>query len=425
MIPIVSAGTQEAEALFTAQQARRAERSGAVRRAVEDIVAGVQADGWGAVCRYSLQFDDIEPFEIGPEQRAKSAAACDPAVIWALQNAYGRIRAYQQKLLVGSQEWETPGGGRAGVLVRGLRRVGLYVPGGTAAYPSSVLMNAVPAKVAGVEELIMVTPPGAHLSPAVLAAADIAGVDRVFAVGGAQAVAALAFGAGPIPRVDKIVGPGNVYVTEAKRRLYGHIDIDMVAGPSEILVMADDSAPPAFVAADLLSQAEHDRQAGAVLVTTSAALAQAVIIELAKQTARLSRRAIAEAALSQYGAIVIARDWAQAADIANRLAPEHLEIMTEQPRELLPLIYNAGAVFLGPYSPEPLGDYMAGPSHVLPTSGTARFFSPLSVDAFLKKTSLVAYGRAHLEPLWRDIETLARNEGLDAHAEAVRVRFRP
>jgi len=423
MIPIVTANTPEAEALFTAQKARRAAQSDTVRRAVEEIVAGVRTGGWEAVRRYALQFDGIEPYEVTAEQRAEAVAVCDPTVLSALRHAAEHIRAYQESLLTVSQEWESPDGGRVGVIVRGLRRVGLYVPGGTAAYPSSVLMNAVPAKAAGVEELIMVTPPGANLSPAVLAAADIAGVDRVFAVGGAQAIAALAFGAGPVPQADKIVGPGNAYVAEAKRQLYGRIDIDMVAGPSEVLVMADDSAPPAYVAADLLSQAEHDEQAAAVLVTVSPELARAVAEELRRQTALLPRRAIVEKSLSQYGAAIVSQNWEQAAEIADMLAPEHLEIMTERPRDILPLIHNAGAVFLGRYSPEPLGDYMAGPSHVLPTSGTARFFSPLSVDSFLKKTSLIEFGRSHLEPLRQDIETLARNEGLEAHARSAGVRF--
>ena len=422
MIPIVPAGSPEAEALFATQQARRAASSATVRQAVEEIVAAVRQDGWEAVRRFTLQFDRAEPYEVTAEQRAKAAAACDPAVFSALQHAARQIKDYQEKLLVGSQEWDAPDGGRAGVLVRGLTRVGLYVPGGTAAYPSSVLMNAIPAKVAGVEELIMVTPPGTYLSPSVLAAANIAGVDRIFAVGGAQAIAALTFGAGPIPPVDKIVGPGNAFVAEAKRQLYGHIDIDMVAGPSEILVIADDSAPPAFVAADLLSQAEHDEQAGAVLVSLSASLAEAVCDELARQTAVLPRRDIVEKSLSQYGAAIVCPNWETAAAVANRIAPEHLEIMTERPRDILPLIRNAGAVFLGAYSPEPLGDYMAGPSHVLPTSGTARFFSPLSVDSFLKKTSLIEYTKGQLSPLLEDIEALALNEGLHAHAASARIR---
>ncbi len=425
MIALVQAGTPEAEALFRAQNDRRSARNAAVKSAVEDIISAVRAEGWQAVCCFSRQFDGAEPYEVPRNAWQVAADSCDPAVYAALARAAENIRAYQQTLLVRSQEWDAPGGGRVGVLVRGLTRVGLYVPGGTAAYPSSVLMNAITAKVAGVEELIMVTPPSEHLSPAVLAAAMIAGVDRVFAVGGAQAVAALAFGAGDIPGVDKIVGPGNIYVTEAKRQLYGHIDIDMVAGPSEVLVMADETANPGFVAADLLSQAEHDVLASAILVTTAEPVARAVQEALARQTALLPRAETVRASLENFGAVILCRDWAQACDVANHLAPEHLEIMTKDPRALLPGIKNAGAVFLGVYSPEPLGDYMAGPCHVLPTSGTARFFSPLSVDSFLKKTSLIAYERDDLQPLWKDIEALALSEGLHAHAASVRMRVAP
>ena len=425
MIPIVKAGTPEADELFARQDERRAARDLEVREAVDGIIADVSTNGWAAVRRCSLRYDGAEPYEVSPARRAEMESACPAATRDALRRASKRIEVYQRELLVDSREWECPGGGRAGVLVRGLSRVGLYVPGGKAAYPSSVLMSAIPAKVAGVEELIMVTPPSDYLSSAVMAAAAIAGVDRVFAVGGAQAIAALAMGAGPIPKVDKIVGPGNAYVAEAKRQLYGRIDIDMVAGPSEVLVMADDSASPAFVAADLLSQAEHDEQAAAVLVTVSERLALAVAVQLEKQAAQLPRETIARASLSRYGAAVVCHNWEQGVDIANRIAPEHLEIMTGKPRELLPLIKNAGAVFVGPYSPEPLGDYMAGPSHVLPTSGTARFFSPLSVDSFLKKTSTIEYGRRDLEMLKADIETIATDEGLHAHALSVKARFSP
>ncbi|NLF34734.1 MAG: histidinol dehydrogenase, partial [Clostridiales bacterium] len=305
----------------------------------------------------------------------------------------------------------------------GLSRVGIYVPGGTAAYPSSVLMNAIPAKVAGVEEIVMVTPPTEHLSDAVLAAAKIAGVDRCIAVGGAQAVAALTYGAGFIPRVDKLVGPGNAFVAAAKRMAYGALDIDMVAGPSEILVIADERADPRFVAADLLSQAEHDRMASAILLTTSPAMAQAVSLETERQAGRLDRAEIAAESLRNFGCAIVCRDLAQAVELANEAAPEHLEIMTEDPRALLPGIRNAGAVFLGPWSPEPLGDYLAGPNHVLPTSGTARFFSPLSVESFQKTMSVIEYRREHLAAVQGELVTLAESETLTAHANAVRVRF--
>ena len=308
-------------------------------------------------------------------------------------------------------------------MVRGLGRVGIYVPGGTAAYPSSVLMCAVPAKVAGVGEIIMVTPPTENLNDAVLAAAKIAGVDRCIAVGGAQAVAALAYGAGFIPQVDKLVGPGNAYVASAKRMAYGALDIDMIAGPSEVLVIADGSADPKFVAADLLSQAEHDRLASAVLLTTSRTLAEAVDAELVRQTGYLSRSEIMEASLRDFSFAIVCQSLSQAAELANEIAPEHLEIVTEDPRALLPDIHNAGAVFLGAWSPEPLGDYLAGPNHVLPTSGTARFFSPLSVDSFLKSMSVIQYDRASLEQVRGHVVDLAESEHLTAHANSIRVRF--
>ncbi|MCD8376501.1 MAG: histidinol dehydrogenase, partial [Oscillospiraceae bacterium] len=299
----------------------------------------------------------------------------------------------------------------------------LYVPGGTAAYPSSVLMNAVPAKVAGVRELIMVTPPTENLNDAVLAAAKIAGVDRVLAVGGAQAVAALTYGAGFIPKVDKLVGPGNAYVAAAKRMAYGQLDIDMVAGPSEVLVVADSSARPSYVAADLLSQAEHDRLASAVLLTDSMALAQAVDKEIQRQLGYLSRREIIEASLGAFGCAIVCDSLEQCVALANEIAPEHLELAVAQPRQLLPLVENAGAVFLGLWSPEPLGDYLAGPDHVLPTSGTARFFSPLSVDSFLKSISVIEYDRSTLAPVKDEIIALARSEKLTAHANSIEIRF--
>ena len=344
-------------------------------------------------------------------------------LIAAMERAAANIRDYNEKLLVQSMEWTSPDGGTVGRVVRGLTRVGLYVPGGTAAYPSSVLMNAVPAKVAGVEELIMVTPPTENLNDAVLAAAKIAGVDRVIAVGGAQAIAALTFGAGFIPKVDKLVGPGNAFVATAKRLAYGKVDIDMVAGPSEVLVIADETANPVYVAADLLSQAEHDRLASAVLLTTSMELAQAVDAEIIRQTGYLSRSDIMEASLRDFGCAIVCDSLEQAISLANEIAPEHLEIVTEDPRAVLPEIRNAGAVFLGEWSPEPLGDYLAGPNHVLPTSGTARFFSPLSVDSFLKTMSIVAYSRDALAPIREQVVAMAEAEHLTAHANSIRVRF--
>ncbi|MEG2174999.1 MAG: histidinol dehydrogenase, partial [Oscillospiraceae bacterium] len=317
-----------------------------------------------------------------------------------------------------------PDGTIVGQRVRGLDRVGLYVPGGTAAYPSSVLMNAIPAKIAGVKELIMVTPPmkDGRANPDILAAAALCGVDRIFLMGGAQAVAAMAFGAGEVPRVDKIVGPGNIYVATAKRLLFGTVDIDMIAGPSEILIMADDTANPAFVAADLMGQAEHDRRASAILLTTSARVAGETQRELERQIQALSRRAIIEQSLMNFGAIVLCESETQMVEWANTLAPEHLEVMVREPMRLVGCLDNAGSIFLGEYTPEPLGDYYAGPNHVLPTGGTARFFSPLGVDSFVKRSAFLSYTADALRECAGDIVTIARREGLTAHANAVEVR---
>lgn len=423
MIQIVTADGRAEQQVISAMRARQAQANTAIEAAVAEIFNAVKENGFSAVRDYSLCFDHAEPREIRREELDAAYAACPGALIAALEHAAANIRDYNEKLLSHTLEWSSPDGGVVGRIVRGLKRVGVYVPGGTAAYPSSVLMNAVPAKVAGVEEIVMVTPPTGNLSHAVLAAAKIAGVDRVIAVGGAQAVAALTYGAGFIPRVDKLVGPGNAYVAAAKRMAYGTLDIDMVAGPSEVLVIADETARPKDVAADLLSQAEHDKLASAVLLTTSAALAQAVDAELVRQTGYLSRSEIMECALRDFGCAIVCRDLEQAAQLANEIAPEHLEIMTADPRALLPAIRNAGAVFLGAWSPEPLGDYLAGPDHVLPTSGTARFFSPLSVDSFLKTMSVIQYDRASLAPIAGQIVTLAESEHLTAHANSIRVRF--
>ena len=423
MIQIVKADGVQERAVIAAMRARAASANAEIELAVSAVMQNVKEKGLAAVEDYSRRFDGKMPYEIGPEKLEAAYAACPPGLIAAMERSAANIRDYNERLLARSMEWTSPDGGRVGRIVRGLARVGIYVPGGTAAYPSSVLMNAVPAKVAGVEEIVMVTPPTQHLNGAVLAAAKIAGVDRVIAVGGAQAVAALTYGAGFIPRVDKLVGPGNAYVAAAKRMAYGTLDIDMVAGPSEVLVIADETARPKDVAADLLSQAEHDKLASAVLLTTSAALAQAVDAELVRQTGYLSRSEIMECALRDFGCAIVCRDLEQAAQLANEIAPEHLEIMTADPRALLPAIRNAGAVFLGAWSPEPLGDYLAGPDHVLPTSGTARFFSPLSVDSFLKTMSVIQYDRASLAPIAGQIVTLAESEHLTAHANSIRVRF--
>lgn len=423
MIQIVIADGRAERVVISAMRARAAQANQAIDRSVAEILDTVKEKGFEAVRGYSLRFDRAEPREISQAELEEAYAACPPELITAMERAAANIRDYNQRLLVKSDEWRSPDGGVVGRLVRGLSRVGVYVPGGTAAYPSSVLMNAVPARVAGVEEIIMVTPPTENLNQAVLAAARIAGVDRCLAVGGAQAVAALTYGAGFIPKVDKLVGPGNAYVAAAKRMAYGTLDIDMVAGPSEVLVIADESADPKYVAADLLSQAEHDTLASAVLLTTSEALARAVDKEIIRQTGYLSRSAIMEQSLRDFGCAIVCRDLEQAAELANEIAPEHLEIVTKYPRALLPAIKNAGAVFLGAWSPEPLGDYLAGPDHVLPTSGTARFFSPLSVDSFLKTMSVIEYDQDSLAPIRAQIIALAEAEHLTAHANSIRVRF--
>jgi len=312
-----------------------------------------------------------------------------------------------------------------GQRVRGLARVGLYVPGGTAAYPSSVLMNAIPAKIAGVGEIIMVTPPmkDGKPNPNIMAAAAIAGVDRVFLMGGAQAIAALAYGTESVPKVDKIVGPGNIFVATAKKLLYGNVDIDMIAGPSEILVLADETANPKFLAADLMSQAEHDKLASAIMVTTSEKLAYETVSQIERQVQMLSRKDIIETSLTNYGVIIVCDTMEKAVEMANALAPEHLEVCCKNPLEYVGKLDNAGSVFLGNYSPEPLGDYFAGPNHVLPTSGTARFFSPLSVDSFVKKSSFIYYTENALAKDKEDIMRFAETEGLTAHANSIGVRF--
>ncbi len=423
MIAIIKAdGTAERRQL-EAMWERAAARNTDIEQAVRAVMENVREGGLEAVRRYSREFDRREPYEISKETLEQACRDCPPELVQAMEHAAANIRDYNEKLLARTTEWTSPDGGRVGRIVRGLTRVGIYVPGGTAAYPSSVLMNAVPARVAGVEEIVMVTPPTENLSVPVLAAARIAGVDRVIAVGGAQAVAALTYGAGFIPRVDKLVGPGNAYVAAAKRLAYGTLDIDMVAGPSEVLVIADKTADPAYAAADLLAQAEHDRQASAVLLTDSMELARAVDRELEGQMARLERSKIMEQSLRDFGCAIVCPTLADCAVLANEIAPEHLELMTREPRALLPLVKNAGAVFLGAYSPEPLGDYLAGPDHVLPTSGTARFFSPLSVDSFLKTMSVVEFDRDSLGPIAGEIVALAEAEHLTAHANSIRVRF--
>lgn len=391
---------------------------------VKEILKSVKEDGITAVNEYSLKFDGEPVSEISVEQLKSAYESCAPELIQAMEHSAANIRDYNEHLLKQTREWTSPDGGKVGTLVRAIDRVGVYVPGGSAAYPSSVLMNIVPAKVAGVSEIIMVTPPTQFMSEEVLAAAYIAGVDRVFSVGGVQAIGALAYGAGDIPKVDKVTGPGNAYVAAAKRMVFGTVDIDMVAGPSEVLVIADDSANADYVAADLLSQAEHDVLASAILLTTSQSLADRVVASLEQQMNALSRTEIMEQSLANFGAIVICDSLSQCAAISNAFAPEHLELVVAEPRELLKEIKHAGAVFLGQYTPEPLGDYMAGPNHVLPTSGTARFFAPLSVEAFLTSVSILEFDRESLKSVAAQTIAMAESEHLTAHANSIRLRFK-
>ena len=427
MIPILNYADRQAlqERLLSRSQLT----DETVTQRVKDIVRDVRARGDAALFEYTERFDgaklDAASVQVTPEEIRAAYDAAEKPWIDAMREAAARITAFHEKQK--QRTWiDFDGGIALGQMVRPLERVGVYVPGGTAAYPSSVLMNVLPARVAGVREIVMVTPPGADgrvSYPLTLVAADIAGVDRIYKVGGAQAVAALAFGTQSLPRVDKIVGPGNIYVANAKREVYGHCGIDMVAGPSEVLVIADGSANPVYVAADMLSQAEHDPLAAAIVVTDSQDMARRVAAEIDRQAALLPRREIVDRSLSRYGTIVACENLEQAAQVANLVAPEHLELSVAQPFELLGRIQNAGAIFLGHYAPEPLGDYFAGPNHVLPTSGTARFFSPLNVEDFTKKSSLIYYDRASLEAVSDDVICLARAEGLDAHANAVAVRF--
>ncbi|MBQ2940122.1 MAG: histidinol dehydrogenase [Clostridia bacterium] len=427
MLQIVKTDGKTEFELLRQLEARAGETDRQVTAAVTAILETVRAGGDKAVEDYTRRFDGVDmPLrEIGREELSVLAKQCDPAIYASLQRAAESIADFHKRQV--TQTWMNtlPDGSIVGQRVRGLARVGIYVPGGTAAYPSSVLMNAIPARIAGVQDIVMVTPPpkNGEFNADVMAAAYIAGVDRVFLCGGAQAVAALAYGTESIPRVDKIVGPGNIFVATAKKLVYGQVDIDMIAGPSEILVLADETADPAYLAADLMSQAEHDKMASSILLTTSAEIAEQTVAEIAKQLPTLSRREIIETSLADYGAILVCRDMDEAVDFANRLAPEHLEVMCEDPLEYIGKLDNAGSVFLGKYAPEPLGDYYAGPNHVLPTGGTARFYSPLSVDSFVKKSGFVYYNRTALEQAADDVIRIAEAEGLTAHANSIKVRF--
>ena len=396
---------------------------------VQGILDDVKERGDEAVFSYTKQFDGAqitaETVRVTREEQEAAFAQIDPKLLDVMKKSMKNILAYHEKQR--RQSWfdSQPDGTILGQKITALESVGVYVPGGKAAYPSSVLMNIIPAKVAGVERIVMVTPPGkdGNVNPVTLAAACLAGVTEVYKAGGAQAIGALAFGTQSIPRVNKIVGPGNIFVALAKKAVYGHVSIDSIAGPSEILVLADDSANPRFVAADLLSQAEHDELASAILVTTSMELANSVANEVDWFVKQLSRKDILEKSLDNYGYILVADSMEDAIGTANEIASEHLEIVTRNPFEVMTKIRNAGAIFIGPYSSEPLGDYFAGPNHVLPTNGTAKFFSPLGVDDFIKKSRIIYYSREALKEIHQDIEAFAEAEHLTAHANSIKVRF--
>ena len=402
---------------------------GEYEKVVAEIIEQVKSRKEEVIFEYSLKFDKCEltkeTFEVTRAEIEEAYTQIDAHFIEVMKASAANIRAYHEKQKRNSWFDAKEDGTILGQKITPMHSVGVYVPGGKAAYPSTTLMNVVPAKVAGVPNIIMTTPAGADgkVNAATLVAADIAGVDRIFKVGGAQAIAALAYGTDMIPKVDKIVGPGNIFVALAKRAVYGHVSIDSIAGPSEILVLADETATPRYVAADLLSQAEHDEMASAILITTGAELAQKVSDEIDGFLTQLSRRAIIEKSLENYGYILVAPDMNTAIEAVNEIASEHLEILTANPFDTMTRVRNAGAIFLGEYSSEPLGDYYAGPNHVLPTNGTAKFFSPLNVDDYVKKSSIISYSREALEKVHEDIELFAQKEGLTAHANSIHVRF--
>ena len=396
---------------------------------VNEIISKVKSEGDTALFEYTLKFDkfvlNTENIRVTREEIEEAYRLVDTKLLEVIRKALVNIKTYHEKQRQTSWFDSQENGIILGQKVTALKRVGVYVPGGKAVYPSSVLMNVLPAKVAGVDEIIMTTPPGADgkVYPSTLVAAKEAGVDKIYKVGGAQAIAALAFGTESIPKVDKIVGPGNIYVALAKKAVFGYVSIDSIAGPSEILVLADETANPRFVAADLLSQAEHDEMASAILITTSRQLAEQVSVEVDKFVAELSRKEIIQKSLDNYGYILVADTLDAAIETVNEIASEHLELVTKNPFEVMTKIRNAGAIFIGEYSSEPLGDYFAGPNHVLPTNGTAKFFSPLSVDDFIKKSSIISYSKEALKPVYKDIVQFAECEKLTAHANSIRVRF--
>ena len=434
-------GEQEVERLLTKAAFDEVELNPKIREAnkklfgedlsaaelVRRIVSDVRGKGDEAVLHYTKLIDKVdcraEDLLVTEEEYEAAEQEADPAVVESLRKAAANVRKYHEEQKPNSWMTYREQGSILGQAVIPLDRVGIYVPGGTAAYPSSVIMNAVPASVAGVREIIMAVPPkDGKINPYVLLAARGAGVSKIFKIGGAQAIAAMAFGTETIPRVDKITGPGNIFVTLAKKEVYGHCDIDMLAGPSEILIVADETADPVYTAADMLSQAEHDPLASSIVITDSEELAKKTAEEAEKQLAQLPRQEIARASIERNGLIIIAEDIMQALRFANVSAPEHMELLTKEPFQLLPYVRHAGAVFLGAYSPEPLGDYFAGPNHVLPTGGTARYYSVLNVETFMKRTSIISYTQPALSAVSDDIIRLAESEGLQAHANAIRIR---
>lgn len=400
-----------------------------IQNQIEEIIEKIKTKKDKALFEYTEKFDKVKlnenTIKLKKNEIEKAYSKTDKKLIKIIKKSAKRIKKFHKKQKQNSWFDTSKNGEIMGQMVRPIENIGIYVPGGKAAYPSSVLMNAIPAKVAGVKKIIMTTPPqnDGSIPATTIVAANEAGIDEIYKVGGAQAIAALAFGTESIPKVDKIVGPGNIYVALAKRAVYGYVNIDSVAGPSEILVIADNSASPKYVAADLLSQSEHDEMASAILITDSDKIAKAVNNELDIQIKSLSRKDIIKKSFENFGAIIVVKNLDDGIKLANKIAPEHLEICTKSPFEILPKIQNAGAIFLGNFSPEPLGDYMAGPNHVLPTSGTARFFSPLSVDDFIKKSSIISFSKEALSELNTDIVEFAEAEGLTAHANAVKVRF--
>ncbi len=425
---IIKTGNRDSRAVLNEIINRGSRDNIEIEKKVRRILLDIEKEGDKAVIKYTELYESIslKPSEIrlSRDKIKRSGKSLNKKALKSLEVSAERIRKFHEKEKLNS--WFTvEDGSILGQLRRPLRRVGVYVPGGKAAYPSSVLMNVIPAKVAGVSEIAMCVPmPAEGISPYILAAADIAGVTEIYRIGGAQAIGAMAYGTKTIPKVDKIVGPGNIYVATAKRLVFGVVDIDMVAGPSEILIIADEKADPEFIAADLLSQAEHDEVASSILVTTSESLAVNTAKELSKQLRKTRRKAIAEKSLKKYGAIIVTKNMSEAISIANEIAPEHLEIMVNRPFEVVDKIENTGAIFIGPWTPEAAGDYSAGPNHVLPTGGTARFFSPLGVDDFMKRTSLLSFSRKGLEKIGDTVIRIADIEGLKAHGDSVKIRLR-